>query len=388
MTSVLVVDLGHNAFSNREPISEKVVAWRTAGLDVTMLTTRGTRQQLEESIQDPDLRPRFVTLPYGDDNVRRKPAIALEYGRRIVLALVAPDLPAVDVVYSTSSVLHDVIPAHVIKWRGRAKHWAVLVDNLVPPPAARPGQVLTNTIAYLAYLVSLRLIKRSDLVFTVTKALAEQLCEQGVPPAAVRITGNGIPLQLINRASPLPSTSYAALFLGRIHPAKGILDLVEAWQCVTESLPQAQLAIVGRGTAEDEKALDEAIKRNCLASNVQRLGYVGGMAKFSLLKSSDLVVLPSYDESYGVAVAEAMACRRAVVAYDLPVYRQLYPPRALALLPPGDLQSLTAAIFRLLSSREARVSLGQAGHDAVQRRSWASIAELEAAGFASLLRAQ
>jgi len=111
---------------------------------------------------------------------------------------------------------------------------------------------------------------------------------------------------------PLPQgTERIALFLSRIHPKKGLLELVKAWQIAR---PQGWRVIIA-GPDEDghQKQVETAIQQAGLQSIFQFVGSVTGEAKFNLYRSADLFILPTFTENFGVVIAEALACGIPVI---------------------------------------------------------------------------
>ena len=96
-----------------------------------------------------------------------------------------------------------------------------------------------------------------------------------------------------------------ALFLGRIYPVKGLPNLISAW---AEVRPQSwKLIIAGPDEAGHQAELRAQIQRLGLEKSVVFFGPVNGAKKIELLQRSHLFILPSLSESFGIAVAEAMA---------------------------------------------------------------------------------
>jgi glycosyltransferase involved in cell wall biosynthesis len=112
----------------------------------------------------------------------------------------------------------------------------------------------------------------------------------------------------------LVKTARRALFLGRIHPKKGLDLLLASWGALNGSSEGWELVIAG----PDENGYLNEIKAKAGALNllekIRFTGPVTGRAKIALLNSADLFVLPSYSEGFSVSLLEAMACRVPVVA--------------------------------------------------------------------------
>jgi glycosyltransferase involved in cell wall biosynthesis len=112
----------------------------------------------------------------------------------------------------------------------------------------------------------------------------------------------------------LAKTARRALFLGRIHPKKGLDLLLSSWAALNGAANGWELVIAG----PDENGYLNEIKTTARALNlldkIRFTGPVTGRAKIALLHSADLFVLPSYSEGFSMGLLEAMACKVPVVA--------------------------------------------------------------------------
>lgn len=84
----------------------------------------------------------------------------------------------------------------------------------------------------------------------------------------------------------------------------------------------------------------------------------------------------SSEEGWGLAVNEYLACGLPVVAYELPVFREVFPD-VLRTVPLGDLAAVSESILKLLKDPEARLALGRKGREYVQRYDYRSMAREE-----------
>lgn len=98
--------------------------------------------------------------------------------------------------------------------------------------------------------------------------------------------------------------------------------------------------------------------------------------KFVLLKSAKIFLYPSYYESFGIVIAEAMACGLPIVTWDLPIYEQIYETNILR-VPIDDIEQFAEIVIRLLDNKELRNSLGSKGEKFIQKYDWDTIAEKE-----------
>jgi glycosyltransferase involved in cell wall biosynthesis len=106
------------------------------------------------------------------------------------------------------------------------------------------------------------------------------------------------------------------LFLGRIHRKKGCDMLVDAFVKYAASDPELHLVMAGpdqQGWAADLKAI---VAKAGLTGRVHWPGMLNGDVKWGSFYASEVFILPSHQENFGIAVAEAMSCGRAVLLAD------------------------------------------------------------------------
>lgn len=98
------------------------------------------------------------------------------------------------------------------------------------------------------------------------------------------------------------------LFLSRIHPKKGIENLIEAWNQTKRSLRQNwQIEIAGNGEQKYIASLQKLIETKGLQEEIKIIGPQYGGAKLKAYHRADLFVLPTYSENFGNVVIEALA---------------------------------------------------------------------------------
>jgi glycosyltransferase involved in cell wall biosynthesis len=140
----------------------------------------------------------------------------------------------------------------------------------------------------------------------------------GFDPVKIRISSNGLDYNFISSINPIDSTRYDGCFCGRLVKTKGVYDLIEIWKLVTIHHPNSRLVIVGDGP--EYTSLSNKIKEMNLVDNIKLTGYISERDKFLIMKRSKVFVFPSYEEGWGIAVTEAIACGLDVVLYDIGAY--------------------------------------------------------------------
>ncbi len=109
------------------------------------------------------------------------------------------------------------------------------------------------------------------------------------------------------------------LFLSRVHEKKGVDILLNAFDKVYKSQSDAPMLIIaGPGMAtEYGKSLQNIVAQSdFLNSNVRFVGMIQGDIKWSAFYNCEVFILPSHQENFGIAVAEAMACSKPVLISD------------------------------------------------------------------------
>ena len=103
------------------------------------------------------------------------------------------------------------------------------------------------------------------------------------------------------------------LFVGRIHPIKGLLNLARAWGDLHTSFPDWRLVIVGQDEVNHKKEIVKKLSDNGALESVTFTGMLKGTLKKAALSAASLFVLPSFSENFGLSVAEALAAECPVI---------------------------------------------------------------------------
>ncbi|MCS3685497.1 glycosyltransferase [Salinibacter ruber] len=176
----------------------------------------------------------------------------------------------------------------------------------------------------------------------------------------------------------ISSDQRVLLFLGRIHPKKGLQELLEGWKQVQSEGSNGNswaLAIVGWDDGGHRSEL-EHFTREAGLSSVHFLGSMFGDEKAAVFRHADAFILPSHSEGLPMAVLEAWS-------YGLPVLKTPHcnlpegfeANAAMKVIP--DAEAIAEGLQRLFgSSAEQRASMGDRGRSLVERKfTWPSVAE-------------
>ena len=137
------------------------------------------------------------------------------------------------------------------------------------------------------------------------------------------------------------------LYIGRLHPIKGIENLLRACRILNDRHGRGwALTIAGAGDAAYVNGLRELMAGLALGDQVTFLGEVAGEAKQKLFPAADVLVLPSFSENYGLVVAEALAHGVPVIAGSGTPWAELE-KRMCGLWVDNSPESLAGAISRI-----------------------------------------
>jgi uncharacterized protein (TIRG00374 family) len=189
---------------------------------------------------------------------------------------------------------------------------------------------------------------------------------RGIPADRITVLPNAVARAANGAAPPLPVPSGARLIgsITRLHPVKGVRDLVAAMAEVVRDIPEAHLVLWGDGP--EHQALETLAGALGIAGHVHFLGYQPDAARH--LGALDCFVLPSLSEGSPNALLEAMAAGCPIVATRVGGVTELVTDGQEALLvEPGAPRALAAAIVSLLRDRGLAQRLARAAEAASLR---------------------
>jgi glycosyltransferase involved in cell wall biosynthesis len=195
--------------------------------------------------------------------------------------------------------------------------------------------------------------------------------------------------QHIRRAYGIPETTPIILFFSRLHPKKRPDLLLAALNKLASQNHDFHLLMAGSGDPEYLSYLTNLVSSLGLQSQTSMTGFVTGQKKDLLLQGSDLFVLPSFSENFGIAVAEAMVVGLPVIITPgVQIAPEIAEAKA-GLIVEGEVDAVADATLELLLSPELRHKLGENGKRLVSRRyCWSAIAQNLSFVYSALLQKQ
>jgi glycosyltransferase involved in cell wall biosynthesis len=209
-------------------------------------------------------------------------------------------------------------------------------------------------------------VERASAVHVTSEGEAAALRQLGLVPKDLEIVPNGV--------EPAPAGGDVArrddvvLYLGRLHPIKGLERLVEA----VAEVPGCELWLAGNDEGGHRARLEQMVAARQLSARVRFLGPVSDEGKQKLYRQASLFVLPSHSESFGIAALEAMAHGCPVVV--TPGVGLAGPIRAADAGIVCPAEALAPALRGLLADPARRRALAERGLRLAAEYSWDAIA--------------
>lgn len=287
------------------------------------------------------------------------------------------------VIYSCSEFWMDSLPALLLKLRFGGARWVAAWYQTAPKPwrgyAEGNREKKYNLKALLYWFVQFSvkplITKYADLILVNNKEEVKEF--SGKKKGEVLVVFGAVDVEKIEEWKKKFGSldkKYDAVFQGRFHPQKGVLELIDIWKRVILEKPKAKLAMIGDGPLMEE--VKEKIKKLRLENNITLFGYVfDGPVKYGIFARSKIVVHPAFYDSGGMASAEAMSFGIPCVGFDLKAYESYY-PEGMIKVRLGDLGAFAHEIVSLLEEESKRKRIGEEARNMIKRSwSWTRRAE-------------
>jgi len=165
------------------------------------------------------------------------------------------------------------------------------------------------------------------------------------------------------------------LFVGRLESRKGLKYLIKAYQRVKAEFPNSRLIVVGPGTRLRGK-YERQVKRSRL-EDVVFVGYAPYDQLPRYYKTADIFCSPATGrESFGIALLEAMAVSKPIVASNIDGYANLISHGVEGLLvPPKDEKALAEALISLMTNEPLRQQMAARERLTAKKYDWKHVAQ-------------
>lgn len=201
-------------------------------------------------------------------------------------------------------------------------------------------------------------LKDADVVFAVSNALRHEIIATGVVGIVnkTRISWNSVD---INKFTPKKNNTFKenyklddkpiVMFVGNLIKRKNVDSLLEAKKIASGDY---YLVIVGDGP------LFNKLRKKVEDENIRDVIFTGSRNDVeNIIPSCDILVLPSFSESFGLVLIEALACGKAVIGSDVGGITEIITDDVGLLVNPNKVSSIAMAIDKLVNDENLRVTL-------------------------------
>jgi len=171
-------------------------------------------------------------------------------------------------------------------------------------------------------LIQKRILKEASLLHAITENEVKNIRAFVINNTPIVMIPNGINLQEFQNLPPKEDVvkfypqlkdKKIILFLGRIHPIKGLDLLAKAFAKISQEVEDIYLLVVGPDEGGYQAQIEKLLAKEGVLNKVIFTGMLTGYKKLAALSGADFCVIPSYSEVRGIVALEAMACGLPVI---------------------------------------------------------------------------
>ncbi|MGC4100309.1 glycosyltransferase [Ferruginibacter sp.] len=201
----------------------------------------------------------------------------------------------------------------------------------------------------LYYFISRFINSRIDYQITISNAMAELYQALGFTKKKMPFIHHGI--RIDKPAAEQPKVSQQLIMLGRIEEIKGHIYFFKAMPEIIKKFPKVKLLILGNGTEKEN--LQRVANKLGITKYIEFLGFQSKPANY--LIQSEIIILPSLFEPFGLVYIESFALKVPVVAFDVKACNEIITHNETGILVPAfDSKSLAEKVIYLLENTAER----------------------------------
>ncbi len=211
-------------------------------------------------------------------------------------------------------------------------------------------------------------LARADHILCVSELARNSLLEAGIAPQKIHVIPLGLNQTIFSAKARIwdrADQPFCVVYAGNLSLAKGVFDLVQAFK--KAAIPNSELHLIG--TLSDIKETD------LKGDNITIFPFMSAEALAAKFRESDVFVLPSYLDSWGQVIPEAMSCGLPVIATDMCGASDLITPETGHVIKAGQSDRLTEILRDMAKHREVLSVQGRNGVQAVSHLTWEIYAE-------------
>ena len=231
---------------------------------------------------------------------------------------------------------------------------------------------LANLIMWQLSRIEEEAAKNATLIVTVSKYSSRKIVQfYDVDKTKIRIVPNGVDPQKFRPTEDCEKVKRSlgidkkqcVLFVGRLIPRKGLPFLIEAAKRIVKERSETAFVIVGNGPLRNH--LSAYLEKVHLSGNFVFLGDVNENVLPIIYNCADVFAFPSIQEGQGIALLEAQATAKPVVAFNVGGVSEALVDKETGLLINPDSRAIADAILKLLDNDSLRVNMGRKGREFV-----------------------
>lgn len=193
----------------------------------------------------------------------------------------------------------------------------------------------------------------ADQVIAVSNAVANSMIRRGIPSQKLRVVSNGTlgspRHKKLQDYQPVIMEHPSITTVAGMYNRKGIHELIEAFKKVSLDFSQAHLYLVGDGP--DRPMFEAMVQNTAFSQRIHFEGFQSEPQRYML--ATDIFVLASHCESFGLVLTEAREAGCAIIASDVDgIPETLDHSQAGILVPPKDIHTLANTLIQLLRDRQ------------------------------------
>ena len=222
--------------------------------------------------------------------------------------------------------------------------------------------------------------RRADRIIVSSHYTAAELGRTlGIEKERIRVCPPGAPQWHDAPRACTPESGYL-LFMGTLEPRKNVGLLLAAYGRLLSRRPDMPKLVLAGGATPEARPWLDAIAKPPLAGHVEHIGYVSELDRQRVYGGARVLVLPSWNEGFGITALEAMSLGIPVVTSDRGALPEVVGDAGLLMSPDSE-DSLVSALDQLLSNAWLADALSARGRERATRFNWQSTAALVRAAF-------
>jgi len=275
-----------------------------------------------------------------------------------------------DLIYCPHGQIWDVLPAYLIS-RVKNRPYIMIYHEVF---YEREQKVITpnKILLYIRKLIFKRIgpliLKRSNGIIGINSLGIKEIKKLFNYKKLIGLVGNGIDYEYLRQFENF-NKEFDCSYLGRITEMKGIYDIIDIFS------ENRDLTCVLVGTV-DKKMKSEYLKKLNELENIKIYEGLSDDEAYSMIAKSKIFIIPTKNEGWCISIAEAMALGLPIVAYNLPVFKDIFEDK-INYISINDTKKFTEKIFELLENKKLSESYKKNGIEFIKKYNLKEIANKE-----------